>query len=221
MPERDTIITIDGPSGVGKSTVTKALADRLGYAILDSGALYRAVTLAALEAGIPLDDGEALGRLAGGLDLQVCPGGIVMLGSRDVSRLIRSPRVTSSVSRVSSKKAVRRSLIGIQHRMGRSKRLVAEGRDMGTVVFPDAEHKFYLDASEEERARRRHRELLARGEVVTFEEVLADQAERDRRDRSRAESPLRRAEGAEAVLTDGLSIEEVVRHILGRIEERG
>src|SRR5437764_11791128 len=165
------IITIDGPAGAGKSSAARALARRLGFEFLDTGAMYRAVTLAALRARIDLGDQEALAGLLTGLRLEMPPGRVVLNGE-DVAGLIRTAEITAASGPIASSPVVRRRLVGLQREAARGRDMVCEGRDQGTVVFPDAACKFYLDADPPERARRRHREMLARGEAITLEAAL-------------------------------------------------
>lgn len=204
------VIAIDGPAGAGKSTIGKALAQRLGLQYLDTGAMYRAVTAAALRRGVPLDDTEAVGRLAVELDLEVGERGVFADG-HDVTTEIRGAEVTSAVSRVAANSAVRAELRARQrawaHERGGG---VIEGRDIGTVVFPDAQLKLYLTASPRVRAERRVVE--AGGDV---DEIAAAIATRDQFDSTRADSPLREADGSVLVDTTGLGIDAVLAHILG------
>src|SRR6516164_6156941 len=203
------IVTIDGPAGAGKSTAAKALARRLGFDFLDTGAMYRAVTLAALRAGCDLDDEVALARLVAGLTLEMPPSRVV-LGGEDVTDGIRTPEVTAGTGKVASSPAVRRRLGEWQRALAAGRNMVCEGRDQGTVVFPDAARKFFLIADPAERARRRQREMQARGEVLEFSEVLKAQEVRDRRDAQRDLGPMKPA--ADAVILDStaLPLEQVV-----------
>jgi cytidylate kinase len=216
------IVAIDGPAGAGKSTITRTLARRLGFAFLDTGAMYRAVTLAAMRRGAAWDDGAALARVAEEVVIAL-DGDQVLLDGEDVSEAIRAPAVTAAIASVADNTQVRRRLVEQQRRIAEGKNIVTEGRDQGTVAFPDAECKIFLTASPEERARRRLDELRSRGQEATLEEVLADQNERDRRDQSRPVGRLMKAADAVEVCTDGLTpddvvarLEDIVRNILKR-----
>jgi CMP/dCMP kinase len=209
------VIAIDGPAGAGKSTVARAVAAEIDSTYLDSGAMYRCVALAALEGGADLDDGEALGDLAEGLEIGF-DGRRVLLGERDVGDAIRSPEVTAAASRVSVHPRVRTALVERQRQLIASGRYVAEGRDIGTVVSPDAPLKIFLTASDEERARRRAAET---GEDV--ESVLEAQRQRDARDIEREHGALRPAADAIELDTTGLSLEEVVGRIVTFARKRG
>jgi cytidylate kinase len=209
------VIAIDGPAGAGKSTVARAVAEELGFTYLDSGAMYRGVALTALEGGVDLDDGEALGDLAEGLEIGF-DGRLVLLGHRDVSREVRSPEVTAAASRVSVHPRVREAMVARQRQLIEAGRYVAEGRDIGTVVSPEAPLKIFLTASDEERARRRAAET---GEDV--ETVLAAQRQRDTRDTQREHGALRAAEDAVELDTTGLSLQQVVARVVALARERG
>ncbi len=209
------VIAIDGPAGAGKSTVARAVAAELGLTFLDSGAMYRSVALAALEAGIDPDDGAAVTELAAGLEIAL-DGRRVLLGERDVSNEIRTPEVTSAASRVSVHPGVREAMVARQRALIAAGRFVAEGRDIGTVVSPDSPLKVFLTASDEERARRRAAES---GE--DFESVLDDQRRRDARDEGREHGALRAAADAVTVDTTGLGLEAVVGRVVGLAHERG
>jgi cytidylate kinase len=213
------IVTIDGPAGAGKSTAAKALARRLGFEFLNTGAMYRAVTLAALRAGCDLTDEEALARLVARLDLQI-HGNRVVLNGEDVTGSLGTAEVTAASHRIADSPAARRYLVGLQRAVAAGRNMVSEGRDQGTLVFPDAACKFFLVADPVERARRRHGELLARGEAPTLEQVLAAQEERDRRDAARDIAPMVRA--ADAVLLDstGLTGEQVVDRMEAEVRRR-
>lgn len=228
-PSRPFLLAIDGPAGAGKSTVSRKVAHRLGFSMIDTGALYRAVALAARRAGIAYEDEAGLEALLRDLDLRLegSEESRVFLEGEDVSLAIRTPEISLGASRVSTVRAVREGLLDLQRRLGLSapRGAVLEGRDIGTVVFPDADAKFFLTASVEQRARRRYEELRARGEDVSFDEVLADQIRRDKRDTERALAPLRPAEDAFVVDSTARTIDEVVDEIVriteSRIAERG
>jgi cytidylate kinase len=208
------IVAIDGPAGAGKSTVARQLAARLGFSMIDTGAIYRSVALAALEAGIAWDDDQGLrGLLDRGLQLGF-QGDRVLLAGRDVSEEIRTPSISRGASVVSARPVVREKLLQLQRDLGRKapKGAVLEGRDIGTVVFPDAEVKFFLTATDEARALRRHAELSEKGLTVDLPEVLADQRRRDKDDTERAIAPLKPAPDALLVDTTGLDLAEVIEH---------
>jgi cytidylate kinase len=209
------VIAIDGPAGAGKSSVARAVADALGFVYLDSGAMYRCVALAGLERGADLDDPAAMGELARSLEIRL-EGGRVALDGADVSAAIRAPETTAAASRVSVHPEVREAMVAGQRQMIDSGRYVAEGRDIGTVVSPDAQLKVFLTASREERARRRAAET---GEDVVA--VLAAQNERDQRDSTREHSAMRAAPDAVEVDTTDLAPAEVVERIVGLARERG
>lgn len=221
QPAAPLIIAIDGPAGAGKSTVAKGLAERLGVPYLDTGAMYRAVGLAAIRAGIeaPLDDDDeaAVACLARERSIELDRNGDsvrVLLDGEDVSSAIRSPECSLMASAVSAVSAVRRALVAAQRRAGAERGCVMEGRDIGSVVFPDASLKVFLTAGPEERARRRHRDLIERGGEIDLDEVLRQQHQRDLQDASRADSPLQVARGSVVVDTTGMSVDEVVERLL-------
>ncbi|MGC4046037.1 MAG: (d)CMP kinase [Armatimonas sp.] len=211
-------VAIDGPAGAGKSTIARMLAGALGFTYIDSGAMYRCVALASRERGIAPDDSESLGRLAEGLEITFAPaenGQSVALDGADVTQAIRTPDISALASRVSVHPQVRSAMVALQRAMGARVDCVMEGRDIGSVVFPDAEKKVFLTASPAERARRRWEDLKARGECdLTLDEVLVDLTERDRRDAERETSPLVRAEGAIEVITDGLTPAELIQKLV-------
>lgn len=212
---RRMVIAIDGPAGAGKSTVARAVAEELGFTYLDSGAMYRCVALAALEAGVDLDDGEALGELCRRLEIGL-DGRRALLGERDVSAAIREPGVTAAASQVSVHPQVREAMVARQRQLIAAGSYVAEGRDIGTVVSPDSPLKVFLTASDEERARRRAAET---GE--DFESVLDAQRRRDARDTEREHGALRAAADAVELDTTGLGLEEVVGRVVALTRERG
>jgi len=203
------IVTIDGPAGAGKSSVARGLALRLGFEYLDTGAMYRAVTLVGLRAGIDLRDEAALTTLIGGLRLEMPPGQVLVNGE-DVTKAIRTSAVTAASAAVADSPVVRKQLGAWQRGIAAGRDMVCEGRDQGTVVFPDAARKFFLVADPAERARRRQRELAARGETVSWEEVLQAQQARDKRDAGRDLAPMVAAADALTLDTTHLSIDDVI-----------
>jgi cytidylate kinase len=213
------IVTLDGPAGAGKSSAARALAQRLGWCYLDTGAMYRTVALIALERGIPLDDGPRLAALAEKLEVRFCDGRVLADG-RDVSAEIRTERVTQATRPVADAPPVRQALKRLQRRMAQGIDLVTEGRDQGSEVFPDADLKVFLTASPEERARRRHREEVERGGAASLEAVQAAQARRDEGDRVRPVGRLEPAADAVILETDGLSRDEVVTRLATLVGER-
>jgi CMP/dCMP kinase len=213
------IIAIDGPAGAGKSTVAKLLAKRLGFEFLDTGAMYRAVTVAALRAGIDLHDQNDLARLVESLRIEL-PGERVLLGGEDVTAEIRAPQVTAASGPIASSRVVRERLVEWQRRIALGRDMVCEGRDQGTIVFPQAECKFFLSADPKERARRRLRELQARGEKTTFNEVLATQEARDARDAARDIAPMVPAADAVLLDTTDLPLDEVVARMVQEVWRR-
>jgi cytidylate kinase len=219
------IVAIDGPAGAGKSTAAKRLAGRLGYAFLDTGAIYRTLALVGRRRGIDWDDGSGLGTLAEQLGIVFAPHGggemnlnRVLADGEDVTDAIRTPDISDGASRVSAHPPVRAALLGLQRRLAAAGDLVAEGRDMGTVVFPDAPAKFFLTASPAERARRRAQELAASGRPVDLDAVLQEMFARDQRDTTREVSPLRRANDAILIDSESLNAEEVVDRMVGHID---
>jgi len=221
---RKPIVAIDGPAGAGKSTVSKRLARRLGYRLIDTGAIYRAVALVARRRGVALDDDPKLAEIVRDLRIDFRFDGEVnrvLLGDEDVSEAIRTPEISRAASDVSTRKVVRDGLLGLQRRLGQGGGVVLEGRDIGTVVFPDEEVKVFLTASEEERARRRTQELREKGMAVELDATLREVRERDRQDSARAHAPLRKADGAVEVVTDGVGIDEVVERIARLVAAAG
>jgi cytidylate kinase len=220
VSKTSTIVAIDGPAGAGKSTVAKLLAKRLGWRFLDTGAFYRAVTLRALRAGVDPGDAAGMGRVAQGARIEMRDeAGVlkVLLDGEDVSREIRGPDVSKAVPAVAALAEVRAAVVPRQREFAAEGRVVAEGRDMGTVVFPHAGVKFYLDADERVRAGRR----AAESGDADVARVEADQRERDRQDSTRSHSPLVRADDAEYVDSTGRSVEDVVELMLRRVRDAG
>lgn len=223
MDEITQIVAIDGPAGAGKSTTARRVAGSLGFAFLDTGAMYRAATWWALHQGIDLDDPEALALSTRAMQLDLSEQGgrqCVRVGGVDVTEAIRTPEVTRLIFKLDQNSLVRRCLVDLQRQAGAQRPTVAEGRDIGTVVFPRARCKIYLDASLDERARRRARELDAKGIPVDFDTLRAEIHERDEKARNRADSPLRRADDAVLVDTTTLTPDEVVAEIVRLARER-
>lgn len=206
------IITIDGPAGAGKSTAARMLARRLSFEFLDTGAMYRAVALSALRAGIELRDEPALARFVRGVSLEM-PAGLVLLDGADVSVAIRSQAVSDAASLVATSPAVREHLVHLQRIIAADRNIVCEGRDQGTVVFPDATCKFFLIADAEERARRRHRDLAVRGEAIDPATLMETLRRRDRQDATRPVGPMKAADDAIEIDSTGLSSEQVVERM--------
>lgn len=219
VPVERMIVTIDGPAGAGKSTVAQALARRLGYQYLDTGAMYRAVALAALRRGLDFEDPQGIAQLAEQLQIEVS-GPQIFLDGEQVTEAVRSSEVTAVTRFAAGNPQVRARLVALQQAIGAQRDIVTEGRDQGTVVFPEAQCKIYLTASAGERARRRMEELRQRGEPATFDAVLSAQERRDRDDLSRAVGPLRPAADAIEVVTDGMSIDAVVDALEALVRER-
>lgn len=203
------IVTIDGPAGSGKSTVARLLAEHLDVRFLDTGAMYRAVALAVLQHGVSETDSAAVAQVAQQLQLEFCDD-LLQLDGKDVTDDIRSPQVTAISSVVAANPAVRERLVQLQREFGQQGSLVTEGRDQGSVVFPEAEFKFFLTASVDARARRRHRELVAQGSTLTLSTVTTQLRQRDERDENRAHAPMKPATDATILDTSGMSIAQVV-----------
>jgi cytidylate kinase len=217
------IIAIDGPAGAGKSTVAKLTAHKLGFLYIDTGAMYRALTLKALEQKKDIKDIAGLIELAKNtsIDLKNNSDGSlkVFLDGRDVSKEIREPIITKFVSDIAKIRGVREVMLGLQRRFGKERNSVLDGRDIGTVVFPDADKKFYIDAKFSERVSRRYKELIGLGQKVTTKEIELDLHNRDTIDSTREFAPLKRADDAIYIDTTNMSIAEVVETVLSRIKE--
>lgn len=225
MSEKLNIITIDGPAGVGKSTVSRMVAAATGFTYLDTGAMYRGVGIFLQEQKADLTDNAALEKLLAGLDLQLLPAPDkmsdvgVLINNRDVSSEIRTPEMAMVASNVSALAVVRDYLTSMQRNYGERGQIVAEGRDTGTVVFPAAAHKFFLDARAEERARRRYSQLKAKGVAADYDELLAMTLQRDKNDSERDIAPLMQAEDASRIDTTEISVDEVVSLILQQVKK--
>jgi len=213
------IVTIDGPAGAGKSSAARLLALLLGWEYLDTGAMYRAVTLAGVRAGVDLNDQQALAHLLKKMRLEL-PAGKVLLNGEDVSKEIRDPQVTAQSGAVANSRLVRERLVAWQRAIAEGRDMVCEGRDQGTIVFPDALCKFFLLADPTERARRRHRELLGRGDTISLEEILEAQTARDRRDAARDIAPMVPAGDAIVLDSTGMTIDEVVEFMRREVERK-
>jgi cytidylate kinase len=213
------VVAIDGPSGSGKGTIAARLAQALGWHLLDSGALYRIVAACALSRGIPLDDEASLARMATALEIRFEEERVLVDGT-DVTETIRTEPVSAAASEVAALGAVRAAILDLQRSMRAPPGLVADGRDMGTVVFPDAPLKVYLDASAQVRAERRYKQLKNKGLSVSFRVLLANLVERDARDRERAVSPLVPAQDALIIDSTDLGIEEVLNQVLTEVRDR-
>jgi cytidylate kinase len=223
MSERTPVVTIDGPSGVGKGTISQLLAQHLGWHLLDSGAIYRVLALAAIHHHVELENEEAITLLAAHLDVQFVTdadskGIKVVLEGEDVTSSIRSPECTNAASKVAALPRVREALLRRQRAFSTSPGLIADGRDMGTMVFPKAAAKIFLIASAQERAQRRYNQLQDKGFDVNIDRLLAEIIERDDRDTNRAASPLKPAEDALVIDTSGIGINEVFERVLEHVK---
>ncbi len=218
MPPEHYVITLDGPAGAGKSTVAKSLAQRLGITYLDTGAMYRALTLKALRLHMDMTDEEALTALARAtrIDFKEAPDGTlnITLDGEDVAEAIRTQEVTNNTFYVARVPGVRSLMVAWQRAMGQARSIVTDGRDQGTVVFTDARHKFYVDCDVEERVQRRYKELLAAGKPIALDQLRQDMKERDQKDFTRAVGPLKKAPDAVTVDSTGLTVEGTVDKIM-------
>ena len=213
------IVTIDGPAGAGKSSVARFLAERLGFQFLDTGAMYRSVAWLALQQQVSWDDAARIVQLVEELDLQLTEDQVLVNG-QDVTKEIREPEVGQVIHHVADNQQVREQLVQLQRKLVAGQDVVTEGRDQGSVAFPDAACKIFLTASPEQRARRRTAQLEKRGENISWEEVLVQQNERDQRDRDRPVGGLTKAADAVEVLTDNLSVEQVVDELESLVRSR-
>ena len=218
-----TKIAIDGPAGAGKSTISKKVAASLGYVYIDTGAMYRTVGLKAVRCGIDTRDAEGVTKILPALDIDIRHEGVeqhIYLDGENVSDKIRTPEISMAASNVSAIPAVRVAMVDMQRKLAENHDVVMDGRDIGSFVLPDAEIKIFLTASAEARARRRYKELLQKGERVSFEEVYNDMVQRDKNDSTRAVSPLVVAEGATVIDTSDLNLEESVEAVISTVRSR-
>jgi cytidylate kinase len=213
------VITIDGPAGAGKSSVASGLAERFAFDFLDTGAMYRAVTLFCLRGGVDLEDPQQIEQAAERAEVHFA-GQRVLLNGEDVSQLIRTPEIDKAIRTVADHPAVRTRLKNRQRAFARGRQIVTEGRDQGTDVFPDAACKFFLNASPETRARRRHAEMVRRGSTKSYDQVLAELSRRDREDAARPMGQLRKARDAQEVETDDLELSAVIDRLAALVNER-
>lgn len=221
MNEKRVIVAIDGPAGAGKSTLARRVADKMGFVYVNSGAVYRAVALWALRLGVELSDMHRLEQLAKEAKIELGSGsGRVLLNGEDITEAIGEPRVSDAASKVSAVPGVRRALLSVQREIAGNNSVVMEGRDIGTVVFPDAQVKIFLDADPAERARRRALELQEHGRDLDEQAIARELARRDERDRKRTEAPLLQAPDAELVDTTGLTLDQVEEIVLRKVRAR-
>jgi cytidylate kinase len=221
MASKRIVVAIDGPAGAGKSTIAKRVAEKLGYVYINTGAMYRAVALWALQLGTDLSDMHRLEQLAKEARIELPPGGNrVLLNGEDITDAMREPQVSEAASRVSAVPGVRRALLGLQRSISEENNVVMEGRDIGSVVFPAAQVKIFLDADSRERARRRTKELQQTEEIVDPANVADEMKARDERDRQRAEAPLVQAPDAQLVDTTGLTLDQVEEAVLKIVRAR-
>jgi len=218
-PNRRVVVAIDGPSGAGKSTIARRLATRLGFTYIDTGAMYRAVALWAWRQGVDPGDMHRAEQLALAANIELAPGRIVLNGE-DVTEAIRTPDMSNGASKISAIPGVRRAMVAKQREIGQITSVVMEGRDIGTVVFPLADVKIFLDASPAERVHRRYIELAAKGQTISEEQLAGEMRERDQRDSTRADAPLSQAPGAVYFDSSGMGIDEVEEAILKIVRAR-
>lgn len=216
---KNIIVAIDGPAGSGKSTIAKIIADRYSFTYIDTGAMYRMITLYCLDNNIDFEDELAIKNVLDNISLDM-QGDKFFLNNKEVTKEIRETRVNENVSKIASIRIVRENLVNLQRKISQGKNVILDGRDIGTVVFPDAQIKIYLIASPEERAKRRYKELIQKGTEISYDEVLKSIKERDYIDSTRKESPLMKADDAVELDSTGLKIDEVLDFISKKIEEK-
>ena len=218
--ERRVVVAIDGPAAAGKSTISKIVAKKLGYTYIDTGAMYRAFTSYVLDKGVDPENEAECVKLIPEVDIELYPDGKVMCSGKDVTRVIREPKVSGNVSYIASYKDIRLALVELQRKLANKVSVVMDGRDIGTYVLPNADVKIFMVASVEERAKRRYKENQEKGIACTFEDIVADVEKRDRIDSSRAFAPLKPAEDSIRLDTSDLNIEEVTNEVLRIIKEK-
>lgn len=216
---KNIIVAIDGPAGSGKSTIAKIIADRYSFTYIDTGAMYRMITLYCLDNNIDFEDEMAIKNVLDNISLDM-QGDKFFLNNKEVTKEIRETRVNENVSKIASIRIVRENLVNLQRKISQGKNVILDGRDIGTVVFPNAQIKIYLIASPEERAKRRYKELIQKGTEISYDEVLKSIKERDYIDSTRKESPLMKADDAVELDSTGLKIDEVLDFISKKIEEK-
>lgn len=216
---KNIIVAIDGPAGSGKSTIAKIIADRYSFTYIDTGAMYRMITLYCLDNNIDFEDEMAIKNVLDNISLDM-QGDKFFLNNKEVTKEIRETRVNENVSKIASIRIVRENLVNLQRKISQGKNVILDGRDIGTVVFPNAQIKIYLIASPEERAKRRYKELIQKGTEISYDEVLKSIRERDYIDSTRKESPLMKADDAVELDSTGLKIDEVLDFISKKIEEK-
>ncbi|MDY5305112.1 (d)CMP kinase [Fusobacterium gastrosuis] len=216
---KNIIVAIDGPAGSGKSTIAKIIADRYSFTYIDTGAMYRMITLYCLDNNIDFEDELAIKNVLDNISLDM-QGDKFFLNNKEVTKEIRETRVNENVSKIASIRIVRENLVNLQRKISQGKNVILDGRDIGTVVFPNAQIKIYLIASPEERAKRRYKELIQKGTEISYDEVLKSIKERDYIDSTRKESPLMKADDAVELDSTGLKIDEVLDFISKKIEEK-